>query len=114
MYVYKARVTAVYDADTITVDVDLGFHAWLRKVKVRLYGIDAPEMRGVERPDGLVSRDWMRREILGKDIVMRTYKDGTGKGKYGRWLAEIYRAESDAVSLNQELVSKGLADPASY
>ena len=114
MYVYKARVTDVYDADTITVDVDLGFHAWLKKVKVRLYGIDVPEMRGAERPDGLVSRDWLRREILGKDIVMRTYKDGTGKGKYGRWLAELYRAEGDAVSINQELVTNGLAEPASY
>jgi len=114
MYVYRARVVAVYDADTITVDVDLGFHAWLRKVKVRLHGINAPEMRGPERPEGIVARDWLRREILGKDIVMRTYKAGTGKGKYGRWLGEVFRAEDDPVSLNQDLVNNGLAVPASY
>lgn len=31
MYVCKARVTDVYDADTITVDVGLGFRDWLRR-----------------------------------------------------------------------------------
>lgn len=114
MYVYKARVVAVYDADTITVDVDLGFHSWLKKVKVRLYGIDAPEVRGVERPEGLRSRDWLREEILNKEVILQTYKDGTGKGKYGRWLADLFRVEGDPVSINQELINNGLADPASY
>ncbi|MEX5515726.1 thermonuclease family protein [Pseudophaeobacter sp. 1A09344] len=51
---------------------------------------------------------------MGRDIVMRTYKDSTATGKYGRWLAEIYRAEGDAVSINQELVTNGLAVTASY
>jgi endonuclease YncB( thermonuclease family) len=92
----------------------LGSTLGCASVKVRLYGIDAPEMRGTERPDGLVSRDWLRGEILGRDIVMRTYRDGTATGKYGRWLAEIYRAEGDAVSINQELVTNGLAVTASY
>ncbi len=112
MFTYRAVVTAVYDADTITVDVDLGFRAWLRGVKVRLYGIDAPEMRGPERPDGITSRDWLRGEILGQEIIMRTYKDRTGK--YGRWLASLYRAEDDETSINQELVTLGLARPAFY
>lgn len=26
LYVYKTEVISVYDADTITVDIDLGFH----------------------------------------------------------------------------------------
>jgi endonuclease YncB( thermonuclease family) len=45
---------------------------------------------------------------------MKTTKDGTGKGKYGRWLAELFRADGDVISINQELVTKGLAAPASY
>ncbi len=112
MFTYRAIVTAVYDADTITVDVDLGFRAWLRGVKVRLYGIDAPEMRGPERPDGITSRDWLREQILGREIIMRTYHDKTGK--YGRWLASLYRSEGDETSINQELVTIGLARPAFY
>lgn len=112
MYTYRAHVTAVYDADTITVDIDLGLRVWLRGVKIRLYGIDAPEMRGPERERGIVSRDWLRGQILGKDVVLRTYRDK--QGKYGRWLGDIFRAEGDETSINLELVQRGLAAPAYY
>lgn len=127
MYIYMATVVAAYDADTITVDVDLGFHQISQGIKLRLFGIDAPEMRGVERPQGTVARDWLRDQILDKQIVLRTYKDGRGKGKYGRWLADIFPASElirdergglslreGAISYNQQLVNKGLAELASY
>lgn len=46
MYRYRAKVKSVYDGDTCTVDIDLGFHITLRDIKVRLYGVDTPELRG--------------------------------------------------------------------
>ena len=49
MYEYKATVTKVYDGDTITVDFDLGFGILIRKQKIRLLGINTPEVRGPER-----------------------------------------------------------------
>jgi len=49
LYYYRARVTKVYDGDTITVDIDLGFHVGLKSEKIRLYRIDTPEVRGPER-----------------------------------------------------------------
>lgn len=113
MYEYKCLVTDVYDADTITVDVDLGFHIWAKAEKIRLFGIDAPEVRGAERPDGLKSRDWLRERIAGKEIVLRTHKAGKGKGKYGRWLGDIF-VPGETVSLNQQMVDLGFAEPASY
>jgi micrococcal nuclease len=113
MFEYKAIVTSVYDADTITVDIDLGFHIWARNEKIRLLAIDAPEVRGVERPEGLKSRNWLREKILGSEIVLITQKDGSGKGKYGRWLGDIY-LPGETVSLNQQMVDLGLAEPASY
>ena len=66
MYRYKATVTDVYDADTITVDVDLGFHAVLRKIKVRLHGINAPEMLAalIGEPDGSRGSGWKHRMPL--------------------------------------------------
>ena len=79
MFEYKAIVTAVYDADTITVDIDLGFHIWSRGEKIRLFGINAPEVRGIERPQGLKSRDWLRERILDKEIVLKTHKSLTQK-----------------------------------
>jgi micrococcal nuclease len=106
MYEYKALVTRVYDADTITVDIDLGFGVELKKQKIRLSGIDAPEIRGEERQDGLISRDFLSNLILNKEIIIKTDKDKSGK--YGRWLGEIYLPEDDK-SLNQLLMEMGLA-----
>lgn len=113
MYEYEAIVTSVYDGDTITVDVDLGLYIWARGEKIRLVGIDTPEVRGAERPEGLVSRDWLRERIEGKKIILKTQKAGTGKGKYGRWLGEIF-LPGEAQSLNSQMINLGLAAPASY
>tara|TARA_Y100001958_G_C21047918_1_gene415211 strand:- start:64 stop:423 length:360 start_codon:yes stop_codon:yes gene_type:complete len=104
MYEYRAKVRGVYDADTITVDIDLGFGIIYTGQKLRLLGIDAPEVRGKERPEGLKSRDALRAKILDKDIIIRTSKDK--KGKYGRWLATIIL---DDVNLNEWLINEGYA-----
>jgi micrococcal nuclease len=108
LYNYKAFVTAVYDGDTITVDIDLGMDVWFKGQKIRLYGIDAPEVRGKERASGLISRDWLRDKILGKEILLKTIKDE--KGKYGRWLANVFVEEdSEYVNVNTLLVTNGYA-----
>ena len=104
LYHYYGNVVKVYDGDTITVDIDLGFHIWMKSEKVRLYRINAPEIRGKQRPEGLKSRDWLREKILNKRVLLVTYKDK--KGKYGRWLADIYL---DDICLNDQLVKEGLA-----
>ena len=46
MYEYRAFVRKVYDGDTITVDIDLGFDVVLKAQKIRLVRINAPEVRG--------------------------------------------------------------------
>ena len=111
MYEYKAIVKRVYDGDTITVDIDLGLKTWVHDETIRLYRIDAPEVRGKERPQGLISRDWLREQILGKEVILKTYKDT--KGKYGRWIADVYSPESD-VSVNDRMVTHGLAEYKDY
>ena len=50
LYTYKARCVSVYDGDSITLDIDLGFNHWMLNQKIRLLGIDTPEIRGPERP----------------------------------------------------------------
>ena len=110
MYEYKVlEIKKIYDGDTITVVIDLGFDT--RRVEsLRLAGIDAPEIRGEERAEGLIARDWLINRLytaleIGRDIIIRTDKDSTGK--YGRYIAEVF---IDEVSINEELVEKGLAD----
>jgi micrococcal nuclease len=108
-YIYDARVTKVYDGDTVTVDIDLGLNIWVRGEKLRLHRINAPEVRGEERRRGLVSRDWLRERLLDKCIVIETIRDS--KGKYGRYLAELWLEE---VNINDALVSEGLAEYKEY
>jgi len=109
LFQYKAFVTAVYDGDTCTVDIDLGLHLWVRNEKIRLCRINAPELRGKERAAGILSRDFLRELILNKEIILHTVKDA--REKYGRYLGEIWivTAKGKTINVNDELVKNGFA-----
>ena len=113
MYTYKAIVTSVYDGDTVTCDIDLGLNMWTKGQKIRLLGVDTPELRGDEREAGLKARDFVRGELMPNgeqsEIVLVTYKDR--KGKYGRWLGEIFYG-GGLTSLNVALADMGYVDVA--
>jgi micrococcal nuclease len=112
MYEYNAKIISVYDGDTVTAEVDLGFNVTITE-KFRLVRINAPEVRGEEREDGLKSRDRLRELILNKSVVIKTLKDR--KGKFGRYLAEIYINEDDnSTNVNDWLVTENLAEYKDY
>lgn len=117
IYVYHATVVDVYDADTLTLDVDLGFHVQMRQ-KVRLFGIDAWEVRGSERPKGLVAKQRVIDILEGKTLLFRSIKDGSRiTGKYGRYLAVLYVPNSEGtgfISINDLLVTEGHAEYVDY
>ena len=98
MYQYKAQVKSVIDADTIDVLIDLGFGVHTMQ-RLRLYGIDAPEMRSEA---GKVAKEYVKSVLLGADasmfVYVRTLKDK--KDKYGRKLAVLY---FDPVSMLLEI-----------
>lgn len=104
LYRYNARCTQVYDGDSITVDIDLGFNHWMLNQKIRLFGINTPEVRGAERLSGLIARDRLRGLIEGRDIILASHRDRAGK--YGRWLGTIY---IDDININKLLLDEGLA-----
>lgn len=112
LYHYRAIVTRVYDGDSITADIDLGLGVWLRGQKLRLWGIDTPELRGDEREDGLAARAFLVNELGGEDaidagskVILETHKDKAGK--YGRWLATIWLGGRN---VNEALVAAGHAE----
>ncbi len=106
-YIYKAVVRSVYDADTIRVDIDKGFNSWIHNETIRFMGIDAPEIRGEERPEGLKSKAWLLERIPpGTEVVLQTHKDRTGK--YGRYLAWVWH---EGVNLNEQMIIEGFAEP---
>lgn len=114
LYYYKANVTEVYNGDTIGIEIDLGLHTFLKDEKIRLNRINVPEMRGLEKPMGTKSRDFLREKVLGKEILIETIKDK--KGKYGRYLGEIWlpNDEGGFVNINDLLVTEGFAEYKEY
>lgn len=114
LYHYGAHVVSVYDGDTIRVDIDLGCNVWIKNEPLRLYGINAPEVRGPQRSDGLLSAQYLRDMINGKDIFIESIKDK--KGKYGRYLAKIWLENEDKtwLDVNQKLINDGFAEAKFY
>jgi micrococcal nuclease len=107
MYTYKATIVEVYDGDTVTAVVDLGFRVKFT-IKIRLSHIDAPELRGAERPEGLKAKQRLVELVLGKEITLITQKDK--QEKYGRWLGEFF-LPGDDISVNQRLLQEGFGVP---
>ena len=114
LYTYEAVITSVYDGDTATATIDLGFKVSIVKAKLRFFGINTPEIRGgteETKTAARKSRDYVKEKILNTKIRIRS----VGKGKYGRYLAIIWPISEDGKvseeSLNDELIRLGLADP---
>ena len=109
MYSYRADIVRLIDGDTVQADIDLGFNVSIR-LKLRLYGIDTPEVRGEERLFGLESKAALEAMIERyAPITVQTLKDITGK--YGRYLAILLGVDEGGVvvNLNDQLVKGGWA-----
>ena len=87
---------SIHDGDTFTVSIDG------RKEKVRLIGIDAPEL--AQQPWG--SRAQAALETLVKDRAVRLETDIAERDQYGRLLAYVY---VDETFVNLELIRQGQA-----
>ena len=116
LYHYVAHVTAVYDGDTVTVDLDLGLGIWHHDQTIRLWRINTPEVKGPERARGLVVRDFVRTLVLDKPILLRTILDKRGQDrteKFGRLLGEILVEGDDGelLNVNELLLAQGMGLP---
>jgi micrococcal nuclease len=106
LYRYKAVCLSVYDADTCTFLIDLGFSVHIKE-KCRFIGIDTPEIRtrdNDEKKAGLAARDFVKDRIEGKCVEVETAK----KGKFGRYLVTVYYGPG-SIELNRQLISMGHA-----
>jgi len=86
---YSCVITKIIDGDTVDVDIDLGFDCWLRKQRIRLYGIDTPESRTRDKQEkryGLAAKKFVMDFIpVGSSAILKTKE----KGKYGRYLGDM-------------------------
>ena len=104
MYEYRASVERIVDGDTIHCTLDLGCGVF-KKETLRLWGINAPELRGRDSDAGIASREWLISKLTPHDYVtIRTHKDKSGK--YGRLLGDIWVG---GINLNTQMVRDGMA-----
>lgn len=118
MYQYNAMVVRVVDGDTLDLMVDLGFDIF-QKMRVRLFGIDTPEIYGVKRDSeeyskGKLASDFVKKILHpGTKVSMNSVKDK--RGKYGRYLATVFCDMNGVLTnLNDMLVTNGLAVKKDY
>jgi len=104
MYEYNCKIVRVVDGDTVDVDIDLGFAVWLKKQRIRLFGVDTPESRtrdAVEKKFGIMAKNFVKgRLLVGSMQVLRTRLDDS-RGKFGRILGEFVMEDT---TLNQLLI----------
>ena len=96
MYMNTAALIGVVNADTLDVEVNLGYGVFL-KIRVQLHGINVPDDDNEEAKAfvfGFCSAD---------DFILKTF----GTDKYGRYVAELWR---DSKCLNTLMVDRKLAE----
>ena len=109
MYEYRCTVVKIIDGDTVDVDIDLGFGVWMKKQRIRLYGIDTPESRTrdlEEKKYGLAAKAYLTGMLDDEaGITLKTHKDA--EGKFGRILGELWRTTDYAdQSINEYMIEK--------
>lgn len=117
MYHYKCIIDRVVDGDTVDVHIDLGFGVWLRDQRVRIGGIDAPEIRTrdlSEKAQGLESTQFVQGLLQPGSEAVLISREYNAKGKYGRIIGdfEVYDSQTDGWStLATVMLREGYARP---
>jgi len=106
-YKYNAKIVSVYDGDTLTVDIDLGFDIVMKNQKIRIVNINTPEIRTrnlLEKAAGEFVQYYVSVMLPKNKEVILISKDF--KGKFGRILGDI---EIKDGLLSEHLIAKKMA-----
>jgi micrococcal nuclease len=118
MWEYRAHVVRVVDGDTIDVVTDLGFGLDGLAMRLRLLGVDAPEVTGPTADAGnaatAFTRSWLYQNKDDNDwILVTTIKSRQDRDKadsFGRYLAMVWDMGRTA-NLNEALLTNGFGVP---
>ena len=109
MYEYKATVKRIIDGDSLVLDIDLGFYMFMNETKIRLYGLDTPEMNSEDpllRLQAIMAIRYLYDNLkVGEKVTIKTVLDK--REKYGRLLATIIT--NDGLNINEGLIQNKLA-----
>lgn len=106
--VTKLDVISVYDGDTITVTIPDYPRIIGERIKVRIAGIDTPELTSKDQATKELARTAKQTVVAlvrsGQPVTLRNVR----REKYFRILADVYVGEK---SVADELIKLGLAKP---
>ena len=94
LFALDGKVIGVMDGDTIKI-----LTSERQQIKVRLYGIDAPEKK---QPYGIATKQYLADLVAGKTVQIEEH----GKDRYKRVLGIVYL---DGKDVNEILVLNGYA-----
>ncbi len=101
------RVVHIVDGDTIDIDAP---DADKRKTRIRLWGVDTPEIAHNDQPEmyfGREAKQFAEQTLAGKDVNIVLAPERT-RDKYGRLLAYVF-CERGGRMFNEMLLEEGFA-----
>jgi micrococcal nuclease len=104
LYTYAAKLVRVVDADTVRLELDLGFRLHRHEDSYRLLRINAPE---INTPEGKKAAAALDGFLVGKTLIATTQK----ADNFGRYLVEVL---ADGKNVADWLVESGWAAYRSY
>lgn len=115
-YTYRPRHISVVDGDTFDVELDLGFSIFT-KIRLRLRAADTPEVYGVKKE----SAEYQAGKLASKRVeeLFKEAQEADGilivthkfiKGKYGRYLADVFLDRWEDHDGERNIVRRSLAD----
>ena len=106
-----AIITRVIDGDTVEATVDCLFDIKKVEQKIRLYGIDTPELSSTKpeiRASAKAAKVRLTELVQNKSVKLTSYKNieaDLDTDKYGRYLAIINL--EDGTNVNQLMLTEG-------
>lgn len=94
LFALSGKVVSIHDGDTITILTEKK-----QQIKVRLFGIDAPELK---QSYGKKSKQFLANLIAGEVVEV----EKSGKDRYKRAIGTIYLNDKD---INAQMVANGYA-----
>ena len=104
------KITRVVDGDTVEGEIEGVVE------KIRLIGVDTPEVFGGEECYGKESSEYTRERLTGKTVYIESDNSQENRDKYDRLLRYIVinNGPNNASNFNRELIIQGIAIEYTY
>lgn len=96
-YRYRAKLVRAIDADTLVLNIDLGFRVFV-ELELRVHAVDAPEQ---STPEGKEATAWASSVLRHPDgssrlLIVESFKD---QRSFARWVGTVYVDGDDYAGL---------------